>query len=131
MQKKLGKHVQQKLNTKLEEGGTLAFNGASIYLNKGVHPIYKNFNINQLHKIPTDRGEINKASFISQSARGAYIDSLSRRHLTAGFAITAQRQGPTKENVIQLNKRQQKAENNSLNPAPSTRNVFVYLYSPT
>lgn len=72
----------------------------------------KKYHVKQREEISTDTEEFNKDSFISQRARGAYIASLRKTDLTVGFAILAQRQNTTKEDVIQMRKLIRKAKHN-------------------
>lgn len=110
-EEKLGSHFERKPITKLEEGGTLELNGANINLKHGVYSISQNFHLQHLTELPLDK-DINTTMFISQRALGAYIASLSRPDLTAGFAILAQRKNPSKEDAVTLNKLIKKAKQN-------------------
>lgn len=62
----------------------------------------QDFQIRQL-SVLKESTTADKTSFISQRARGAYICSLSRPDLASVFAILAQAQDPTVENVRDLN----------------------------
>lgn len=88
LEEKMGRYLKRKLIFKLEKGGTLEFNGASIQLNNGVYSISQIFDSNRLQKTPTDTN-INKPAFISHHSRRVSIAlSLSWPDLTAGFAIS-------------------------------------------
>lgn len=62
------------------------------------------FHRKQLKDVFTDTLEVKKDSLIFYHAKRAYIAILNRPDYTVGFSILAQRQNPTKKDVIQVKK---------------------------
>lgn len=103
MEQEMGKRFARKPVVQLQEGGSLEFNGSTIQLSQGIYSINQNFHTNHLSEI-MESSPIDKTTFISQRARGAYIASVSRPYLTVGFAILAKCQDPTVQDNSALNK---------------------------
>lgn len=116
----------------LDDGSPTTFNGSMVIKNSGVYSLTQAPHLSKLSTVPTDK--VDKAAFISERARGAYIAAVCRPDLTFGFSIFSQYPDPDTIAAKRLNKVVTYAKANSdvalkfvkLHPTTIKLSVFSY-----
>lgn len=99
---KMASRIDCKPTKMLLEGNQVMFNGASISFKNGTYAISMKDHITKLQLL--DPSIVDKPSFMTQRARGAYIAAVGRPDLTFGFAVASQVLEPDEKSAQELNK---------------------------